>query len=68
MESQIKEKYLSHPPERTNTTSPNQESVILTPTNMLLLKLTFRPDIVSNNTRTARRVLIRVLLQLYRII
>ena len=32
---------------------PNQESPILIPDNMLLWKLTFKPDTLTNNTKTA---------------
>ena len=39
---------------RTEAASFSQESETLTPTNMLLLKFTFSPDIASNKTRIAR--------------
>jgi len=40
---------------RTVAAAPNQESLMLIPDSMLLLKFTFKPNTLSNNTKTARK-------------
>jgi hypothetical protein len=50
---------------KTDTASRSQELGILTPTNMFLLNLTFKPDIISNNTGNILRDVNNILYKYY---